>query len=56
MIRESTICFNDRNRSFSLAFIVMKMQLMGIRSRIAEKVKKIYSDPTAVYYLRSRRR
>jgi hypothetical protein len=43
-------------RSLSLTFIAMKMQLMRLRSRIAEQVKKFHGDPTAVYYLRSRRR
>jgi hypothetical protein len=56
MIRESMIRFNNRNRSLSLTFIAMKMQLMRLRSRIAEQVKKFHGDPTAVYYLRSRRR
>lgn len=56
MIRESMIRFNNRNMSLSLTFIAMKMQLMRLRSRIAEQVKKFHGDPTAVYYLRSRRR
>ena len=56
MIRESMIRFNNRSRSLSLTFIAMKMQLMRLRSRIAEQVMKFHGDPTAVYYLRSRRR
>lgn len=51
-----TIRFNNRKRSLSLPFIAMKMQLMRLRSRIAEQVKKFHGDPTAVYDLRSRRR
>lgn len=56
LLRESVIRFTDRNRALCLPFIVMKQQLMQIRSRLAQWVKKFYSDPTAIYHLRSRRR
>lgn len=56
MLSEKLVHFNDRYRALPLFAIVMKRWLMHIRSRLAQNMKKFFSDPMVVYYLNTPRR
>ena len=56
LLRESVIRFHDQRRTLPLLAIAAKRHLMRTRSRLADLVRKIYGDPTAVYQPNRRRR